>query len=319
MRLSQLRAFVAVVDTSSFSEAGLELGVSQAAISHAIGELEDELGVKLLERGRFGARPTQASLGIIEYARKMLQNEEAIVQEVGLHKGLVKGRLRVAVFPSVAYHLMPPLMKRLAEKYPGLEVVMLEPVVAETQHSTTAYLDMLRRAEIDLAFLVLPVGNANREDVLSWRILTDPYVAVVPQTFSKQSLSQKDLGEQPLIVEREYACGEIVQGYLDLEAQGAKPKYYLQGNAAMLSMTAQGLGIAIMAQLTITHVPTGLRIVDLPSRLERTISIGVQASNFKVPAIRAFLSTLKELYPESEVPHLPLTTGSKNMNEKLYG
>jgi DNA-binding transcriptional LysR family regulator len=56
----------------------------------------------------------------------MIQNEEAITQEVALHKGLVTGRLRVAVFKSVAYHLMPPLMKRLEETYPGLEILMLE-------------------------------------------------------------------------------------------------------------------------------------------------------------------------------------------------
>jgi DNA-binding transcriptional LysR family regulator len=71
-------------------------------------------------------------------------------------------------------------------------------------------------------------------------------------------------------------------------------------------MTAQGLGLSIMAQLTITHVPKGLRVVELPSKLERTISIGVQSANFKLPAVRAFLSTLKELYPDSDLPHLPL-------------
>jgi DNA-binding transcriptional LysR family regulator len=306
MTLSQLKGFLAVVDSSSFSEAALELGVSQAAISHAIAELESELGVKLLERGRFGARPTQAAFGIIEHARKMLQSEAAISQEVALHKGLVKGKLRVAVFHSVAYHLMPPLMKRLSEKYPGLDVVMLEPVVAEHLHCTNVYLEMLRKAEMDLAFLHLPLANVNMEEVLSWRILTDPYVAVVPQTFTKDKLSKRDLVEKAIIVEREYACGELIQAYLKEEAPNAKPKYFIQDESAMLNMTAQGLGLSIMAQLTITHVPKGLRVVELPSKLERTISIGVQSANFKLPAVRAFLSTLKELYPDSDLPHLPL-------------
>ncbi len=62
MKLSQLRAFIAVVDTSSFSEAGLELGVSQAAISHAIGELEGDLGIKLLERDVLGEHPCSCRL-----------------------------------------------------------------------------------------------------------------------------------------------------------------------------------------------------------------------------------------------------------------
>jgi DNA-binding transcriptional LysR family regulator len=250
--------------------------------------------------------PDQAAFGIIEHARKMLQSEAAISQEVALHKGLVKGKLRVAVFHSVAYHLMPPLMKRLSEKYPGLDVVMLEPVVAEHQHCTHVYLEMLRKAEMDLAFLHLPLANVNMEEVLSWRILTDPYVAVVPQSFTKDKLSKRDLVEKAIIVEREYACGELIQAYLKEEAPNAKPKYFIQDESAMLNMTAQGLGLSIMAQLTITHVPKGLRVVELPSKLERTISIGVQSANFKLPAVRAFLSTLKELYPDSDLPHLPL-------------
>jgi DNA-binding transcriptional LysR family regulator len=306
MTLSQLKGFLAVVDSSSFSEAALELGVSQAAISHAIAELESELGVKLLERGRFGARPTQASLGIIEHARKMLQSEAAISQEVALHKGLVAGRLRVAVFHSVAYHLMPPLMKKLEEKYPLLEILMLEPVTADAKECTNTYTNVLRKAEVDLAFLHLPARDVNLDEILSWRILTDPYVAVVPQSFRKDKLSKKDLSDYSLITEAERSCGEAIGDYLSKEAPNVKPKYHIQDEGAMLNMTAQGLGIAIMARLTITHVPTGLRVVELPSKLERTISIGVQSANFKLPAVRAFLSTLKELYPDSDLPHLPL-------------
>jgi DNA-binding transcriptional LysR family regulator len=310
MTLSQLRGFLAVVDSSSFSEAALELGVSQAAVSHSVAELENELGVKLLERGRFGARPTQAALGIIEHARKMLQSEAAISQEVALHKGLVTGRLRVAVFHSVAYHLMPPLMKKLEEKYPGLEILMLEPVMPDAQECTNTYTSVLRKAEVDLAFIHLPASNVNLDEILSWRILTDPYVAVVPQSFKKDKLGKKDLRDYSLITEAERSCGEAIRSYLEVEAPGVKPKYNIQDENAMLNMTAQGLGIAIMARLTITHVPTGLKIVELPSKLERTISIGVQAANFKAPAVRAFLSALKELYPDSEVPHLHLNKES---------
>ncbi len=314
MTLSQLKSFLAVVDSSNFSEAGLVLGVSQAAISRAIADLETELGVKLLERGRFGARPTQAALGIIEHARKMLQSEAAITQEVALHKGLVKGRLRVAVFHSVAYHLMPPLMKRLSETYPGLEIVMLEPVTMDSYNCTHTYTEILQKSEVDLSFLHLPVPNLNLENILSWNILIDPYVAVVGQHFSKDHLSKKDLSDYPLIVEAEKACGETIRGYLSKEAPNVSPKYYIQDEGAMLSMTAQGLGVAIMAKLTITHLPAGLHIVALPSKLERTIAIGVKSENFKLPAVRAFLSTLKDFYPESDLPLLPL---NKNLAKQF--
>jgi DNA-binding transcriptional LysR family regulator len=143
--------------------------------------------------------------------------------------------------------------------------------------------------------------------VLSWQIMLDPYVAVVPPTFAKKSLSDKDLIDQALIANPEVTCGKLLQTYLDKRVPGVTPKHSINNEATMLNMTAQGLGISVLPQLTITHLPAGLRVVDLPSPLERPISIGVQATNFKTPAVRAFLSSLKGLYPESEVPHLPIT------------
>ncbi|MCA9835865.1 MAG: LysR family transcriptional regulator [Trueperaceae bacterium] len=307
MKLSQLKGFLAVVDSSSFSEAALDLGVSQAAISHSVAELENELGIKLLDRGRFGARPTRAALGIIEHARKILQSEAAINQEVALHKGLVKGRLRVGVFHSVAYHLMPPLMKRLGEKYPQLDIVMFEPVMPNSQSCIYTYVEILQKSEVDASFIHLSTPNTPKmENVLSWKLFTDPYVAVVPQEFSRNRLSLKDLQDYPIIVEAEKACEETISDFLRQEAPGVTPKYFIQDEAALLNMTAQGLGISILAKLAITHLPAGLRIVDLPTPLERTIAIGVHSANFKVPAVRAFLSVLKEFYPESELPSLSL-------------
>lgn len=58
IKLSQLRALVAIADCGNFSEAALELDLSQSTISHAIATLEEELGVTLLQRGRHGARLT---------------------------------------------------------------------------------------------------------------------------------------------------------------------------------------------------------------------------------------------------------------------
>ena len=269
-------------------------------------ELERELGIKLLARGRLGARPTQSAHGITEHARKMLQSEAAIAQEVALQKGLVTGRLRVVVFRSVAHHLMPPLIKRLSEKYPGLEVTMLEPVVPEHQLCADVYLGMLRRAEVDVTFLHLPKAMMPMEGVLSWQIMLDPYVAVVPPTFSKKSLSDQDFLDQHLIVNPELTCGKRIQSYLKEHLPGVAPKHFIDNEASMLNMTAQGLGISVLPRLAITHLPAGLRVMDLPSRFERPISVGVQATHFKTPAVRAFLSSLKELYPESELPLLPL-------------
>ena len=62
LKISQLRALVAVADYSNFSEAALQMELSQSAVSHAIATLEEELGVQLLSRGRHGAYVKNPSL-----------------------------------------------------------------------------------------------------------------------------------------------------------------------------------------------------------------------------------------------------------------
>ncbi len=78
MNLSHLKQFLTVVEFGSFSEAALEQNVSQAAISYAIAELEKELGARLFDRGRFGARVTEIGEKVALHAMVILKSEDAI-------------------------------------------------------------------------------------------------------------------------------------------------------------------------------------------------------------------------------------------------
>ncbi|WP_237990513.1 LysR family transcriptional regulator [Nostoc sp. UHCC 0870] len=100
MKISQLRAVVAVAERGNFSEAALELQLTQPAVSHAIATLEEELGVPLFARGRYGAVLTSAGERILHHARQAMQHLEMMQQEANLHKGLHGGHVRVASFRS---------------------------------------------------------------------------------------------------------------------------------------------------------------------------------------------------------------------------
>ncbi len=105
MKLFQLRAVVAVAEHGNFSEAAMELQLSQPAISHAIATLEEELGVPLFSRGRWGAVLTPAGEQILHHARMALQHLELMQLEANRQKGLHGGQVRIASFRSVATHL----------------------------------------------------------------------------------------------------------------------------------------------------------------------------------------------------------------------
>ena len=86
VKLSQLRALIAIAQCGNFSEAALQIGISQSAVSHAIASLETELGVVLLSRGRHGATLTPVGERVLIHAQSMLDLLELIGREANLFR-----------------------------------------------------------------------------------------------------------------------------------------------------------------------------------------------------------------------------------------
>lgn len=91
LKLSQLQVLIAVADCSSFSEAALRIQMSQSAISYAIATLEEDLGVVLFSRGRYGAHLTPVGEQIVDRARQVMYLMEDIAKQANLAKGLHGG------------------------------------------------------------------------------------------------------------------------------------------------------------------------------------------------------------------------------------
>src|SRR6267378_8588386 len=124
-RLASMETFVRVVETGSFSGAARQLRVGQPAVSKAVAQLEDYLGVKLLTRSTRGLTPTEAGLGYLERARRALEETaEAELAARGAGAGL-KGRLRICAAVTFArIHLIPMLPKFLAQN-PDLDLEII--------------------------------------------------------------------------------------------------------------------------------------------------------------------------------------------------
>lgn len=299
MTLTQLRALLMVLETGSFSAAALELGGAQSAVSYAVAELERELGVKLLERGRFGARPTETGSRVAAHARQLLGLEAAIRQEAGAARGVLQGILRIATFRSVASHILPKAMVGLARRYPELKVQLLE---ADGDVPELERLLLEGRAEI--AFLQAPYPK----DALTWDILRDPYIALLPKDhpLAQVAVSRADLLGSPLILyDNDDQCGLIVQHYLEDAALPVRPATYnVRADSTIFSLVEQGLGVSVVPELAFRDLPDSVVRAPLSEPLERTIGVAILPQSLKVPAVRAFLGTLKKQFPESALPEL---------------
>lgn len=129
LQLKQLKYFVAIVDSGSFSEAAHTLFVSQPALSQAINSLENDLGFKLLYRTNSGITPTKMGDIVYEDAKLLLQKEEELREKwirTDSERKAIKGNIRLVAFPSAYVFAEECIVKRSPYIYPNLNWTLLE-------------------------------------------------------------------------------------------------------------------------------------------------------------------------------------------------
>ncbi|PPS43372.1 LysR family transcriptional regulator [Chroococcidiopsis sp. TS-821] len=284
IKLSQLRALVAVAERGNFSTAALHLEISQSAVSHAIAALEEDLGVVLLVRGRHGAHPTPVGERIIAHARQVLQLLETMAKEANLEKGLHGGQVRIGCFRSVATHILPAVIAEFRKHFPKIAVTI-------TEHYD--YIDVeqaLREGHADLGFTYLPASD----EFETWELLRDDYIVLLPPTAptSTKQISWKQLAAYPLIVPSTNTCSIRIRNHLRFSDCPLHIAYEVREDSTIVSMVVQGLGAAILPRLAAEPLPPGVQACTLPIPLERIIGVAVLANTLQTPAVFAFLDVL---------------------------
>jgi DNA-binding transcriptional LysR family regulator len=297
MKLQQLRVLLKVLDEGTFGGAALTLDLSQSSISHAIRALEEDLGVRLLDRGRFGARATPVGERIAEKARRMLALADAVEQEASAEAGTLRGELSLTVFESFGTHVLPDLLARLRAAHPHLRVRLVE--VAETY---VAYDAALLAGEVDAAIGAWQVPPT----CLGWELMRDEHVALLPadSPIEAPRLEVDDLIGLPLVLSEGSEC--TLRLLAHMERHGHRPERVLlaKGNDKIMRLVAAGLGVAVLPELAVESA-NGLALRTVPfSDLHRPVLAIVPPHGLKVPAVRAFLNVLKARFPGSELPAL---------------
>lgn len=151
IQITDMVAFVAVVETASFTEAARRLATTKSVISRRVSDLERELGASLLDRSARSVRSTE--VGAVYYAKcvRILESIGAANDFVAGFNSLVRGRLRIAVPESFNDALTTPLLNEFAERYPE---VLLE-IEADDDYVN------LGDSHFDVAIRVGRLGDAN--------------------------------------------------------------------------------------------------------------------------------------------------------------
>jgi len=148
--LNALLIFAKVVDATSFSEAARRLAMPISTVSRKIAELEDQLGVRLLERSTRQLRLTDVGAEVLEYAQQSVEVSEAVASVVSNQLTEVKGTLRLSAPPSIADSVLAPLITAFQASYPEVHVHVLV---------TDRFVDHIAEG-IDLVFRVGPLEDS---------------------------------------------------------------------------------------------------------------------------------------------------------------
>ncbi len=284
MNIHQLLVLATIAREGTFSGAALALDTSQASVSRAIAALEEELGVPLLKRGRFGARLTQVGERVLFHSHKMLELRERIDYEVNLEKGLYAGRLRIASFRSAATHLLPPILARFRKQFPRVEVSLTELEPAGVEQA-------LREGQVDMGLVPLPRSDEFRV----WEVARDEYVALLPAAMHDlpPRLTWNNLTNYDFVLYNYAECTNVVREHWQRWGQELKVAYVIKEDSTIVSMVAEGLGAAILPRLAALPIPNGVQVRSLPEPLERVIGVATLVQTPHSPAVEVFIKMLR--------------------------
>ncbi|HEV8459698.1 MAG TPA: LysR family transcriptional regulator [Gaiellaceae bacterium] len=284
VEIRHFAALQAVAAQGSFGRAAEKLGYTQSAISQQIGTLERIVGERLVERPG-GPRPvslTEAGHLLLRHADSIVARLHAAQADLQALKAGELGTLRVGTFQSVGARVLPEVMRRFTQQWPQIDV-MLEELDDEE------ILEVLERGEVDVGFVLLPVGDAPLE---THELLRDPYVLVVPAGDQGVWPSLAAIAEMPLVGFRSGQSMDPVEAAF--RAEGLEPRWAFRSddNQTMQGLVAAGVGYAVVPRLTVDESDPRTSIIELGDLVApRVIALGRHRDRYASPAARAFIET----------------------------
>ena len=153
--IQKYQAFVEVADAGSFTKAAETLAYSQSGISHMVSDLERDWGVALFERSRRGVVLTGDGARLLPEARALCESFRALEATVDEVRGLETGLIRIGVFPSVAAHWIPRIIKRFNADYTGIAYKLRVSDYTEIE-------EWIAAGTVDCGFVMLPLRTDAR-------------------------------------------------------------------------------------------------------------------------------------------------------------
>lgn len=296
MEFYQLRGFLAVAQTQSFTQAAEQLFLTQPALSLQIKALEEELGQPLFERSGRRVLLTPAGRLLQERAEQIVALANQARSELQATQELRSGSLKLGATESLCLYILPPVIQFFHEKFPGIELQFIN------RHSADIVM-LVAEGRVDFGLVTLPVLDPRLEtDTLFYR----EDVAICAPTsplLAESTVTLEALADQPLLLLLEKSSSSRILLDQLLARQGVMPAQILElGSIEIIKrFVALGLGVSILPGYTIeAELKAGsLRAIRLSWLPTRTVGIVRRRKSFLSPAGQLFLKLLRNHVPQA--------------------
>lgn len=254
----QLRAFVTLANTGSFTRTGKDLFLTQSAISHAIKSLEEDVGCRLFDRVGKSVSLTPAGEQLLHHAKGIL-DEMTKVREALEHLGKWgRTHLRLATSEAACEALLPNVLVAQKEKYPQCQVTVASADMSEA-------IELLHNGHADLVLSLEPGPEAGVDFIPLFSDELQFLVSPQHPWAVEQRVVREEIPTQPYILySRSSYTSRLVEGYFRHEDMTLLKMMEVGSMSAIREMVARGLGVSILAPWVARDELTTGKLVALP-------------------------------------------------------
>jgi LysR family hydrogen peroxide-inducible transcriptional activator len=290
MELHQLRYFLSVARTGSFTRAAERCSVSQPSLSQQVQKLERQIGQRLFDRLGHKVALTDAGRLLLGHAEAILAAVDEAEQRLKDFDPLQGGHLTIGALPTIAPYVLPCALQGFLKRCPRVEVNVREDLTRQLVPATVA-------GELDLALVALPVDDEHLE---VQTLHTEPLLLALPRGHTlarKKSVTLADVRQERFILLNDIHClGEQVLSFCR-EQDCQRIACVSTQLSTVQSLIALGLGVSLLPAMARRADSSGSRVYRPLADVQasRTIAAIWNRNRYHNPAAKQFLAQVRDL------------------------
>lgn len=289
--IKQLRYLIALSKTLSFTKAAEICFVGQSTLSAGLKELEDSLGVQLIERTKHSVFVTPIGQGVVERAIQLLAKADDLVEFVEGSADSMMGAIKLGVIPTIAPFLLPSLLTKIREQFPKLKILLREDL-------TSNLIDKLNQHELDFALIALPYDT---EGLLVKELFDDEFWLIgnrndIALKNKEIQLSNK-LTDRILLLEEGHCLRDHTLRACKKNSISKEEAIEATSLLTLVQMVEFDLGIALIPEMAIkSGLLKGTELIARPLTApapRRKIALVARPSTVRVEEFNALVRVMK--------------------------